>query len=555
MSKISLMNVPFDDTYDNVIDFATANAQRTYFDSIVEQEFEDVTIVRELRTVRVNGNYNLMQDYNYCMYVNDIDDVDRIYYAFIRSARWAGIDCVEFELELDYYQTYMFSHTLGESFIERALVDRYTKLSDGSTIPNRSNLLELEQINLGDFYKVTEYKKIQYLKQNASESRTLYFMWVISTDNIGGFSEVGAPSQFSVLCLPFTSPVKQDLYFTNNNKPLADITEFYNKYAQQPATVSIFITRNLPVEGLNITGNIITDTGIGFLYDGDTKALTINLDYTSDMIAIDDFNITFTDSEVKLDCYPYTYYVLTINRGNEISIFPQYISNLKIFNVINVYYALSVGGIQKEGAAIDNYLADKKQYMSINNAISECPLITDAYINFLRNQKASFTAGLASGVVGNVLGAVGAGVSKNPVGVVSGIAGTATTIGQAVGNIIDIKNTPDKVSKVGNDYIFDIITHTSGITIYKYEVPKEVKDRLRRYFQAYGYAINELRKPNTKSRTTWDYIKTIGAQVGGNITEEVKSKLRNIYDHGVRIWHNPANYCNYDINNREVSLS
>ena len=53
-----------------------------------------------------------------------------------------------------------------------------------------------------------------------------------------------------------------------------------------------------------------------------------------------------------------------------------------------------------------------------------------------------------------------------------------------------------------------------------------------KYFSMYGYKINDLKLPNISGRSNWNYVKTIGCNILGDIPQEdmekIKRKKKNI---------------------------
>lgn len=70
------------------------------------------------------------------------------------------------------------------------------------------------------------------------------------------------------------------------------------------------------------------------------------------------------------------------------------------------------------------------------------------------------------------------------------------------------------------------------------------------YFDLYGYQTNKLKVPNLWNRPSWNYVKTIDANIIGNIPQQDLQALRNMFDNGVTLWHNPYTFLDYSQNNR-----
>ena len=53
-------------------------------------------------------------------------------------------------------------------------------------------------------------------------------------------------------------------------------------------------------------------------------------------------------------------------------------------------------------------------------------------------------------------------------------------------------------------------------------------------------------------RKNWNYIKTIGANIEGNIPEDDLNELKAIFNNGVTIWHKASTYLDYSQDNSIV---
>ena len=76
-----------------------------------------------------------------------------------------------------------------------------------------------------------------------------------------------------------------------------------------------------------------------------------------------------------------------------------------------------------------------------------------------------------------------------------------------------------------------------------------------RYFDRFGYKIQETKIPNITGRTYWNYIK-IGNNdrfASGNIQTKFLDTINRIAQSGVTIWHNHANIGNFNLNNTIVT--
>ena len=73
-----------------------------------------------------------------------------------------------------------------------------------------------------------------------------------------------------------------------------------------------------------------------------------------------------------------------------------------------------------------------------------------------------------------------------------------------------------------------------------------------KYFSMYGYKVNDLKLPNISGRSNWNYVKTIGCNILGDIPQEDMEKIKSIFNNGVTFWHNPNTFLDYSQSNNIV---
>lgn len=124
-------------------------------------------------------------------------------------------------------------------------------------------------------------------------------------------------------------------------------------------------------------------------------------------------------------------------------------------------------------------------------------------------------------------------------------------IGLTNAKLEDINNIPPTISNLGNNALFDLGNKVNGVYVICKTIRDEYSERLETYFKMFGYKVNTLEIPNTKSRESFNYIKTIDAKINGNIPNNYLNVLKGIFDKGVTIWHT-NDVGNYDVANSEV---
>jgi hypothetical protein len=65
----------------------------------------------------------------------------------------------------------------------------------------------------------------------------------------------------------------------------------------------------------------------------------------------------------------------------------------------------------------------------------------------------------------------------------------------------------------------------------------------------FGYKVNTVKVPNIAGRPRWNYVKTVGANIAGNIPADAMANIKLMYDNGLRFWKNPSEMFNYSLYN------
>ena len=65
------------------------------------------------------------------------------------------------------------------------------------------------------------------------------------------------------------------------------------------------------------------------------------------------------------------------------------------------------------------------------------------------------------------------------------------------------------------------------------EIAKAIDD----FFSIYGYRVGEIKVPNMTGRKSWNYVKTNGAGVVGDVPSPVLAQVNSLFDRGITFWH------------------
>lgn len=123
-------------------------------------------------------------------------------------------------------------------------------------------------------------------------------------------------------------------------------------------------------------------------------------------------------------------------------------------------------------------------------------------------------------------------------------------IKQQMAQIEKQKLLPDNASLSSNNATlmgYDLINKN---IFTRYTIKKQFAERIDKFFDMYGYLTNNVKIPNLNNRPNWNYVKTIGANILGNIPQQDLQALKNMFDNGITLWHNKDTFLDYSQNNR-----
>ena len=103
----------------------------------------------------------------------------------------------------------------------------------------------------------------------------------------------------------------------------------------------------------------------------------------------------------------------------------------------------------------------------------------------------------------------------------------------------DMKSIPNTMISMGSDVYYGLANGQFRVCLYRMGLHEEVYQRLGDYFHMYGYKQNKVLPifNMTRSRYYFNYIKTIGCNITGDIPRKYLNKLKSIFDNGVTLWH------------------
>lgn len=97
----------------------------------------------------------------------------------------------------------------------------------------------------------------------------------------------------------------------------------------------------------------------------------------------------------------------------------------------------------------------------------------------------------------------------------------------------------------------DVLFSSNNLTFkfFQMSIKREYAELIDGYFTMYGYKVNKIKTPNVTGRKYWNYVKTIGANIEGDIPQGDLQQIKNIFNNGITFWHDTDNFLNYNNNN------
>ena len=167
-------------------------------------------------------------------------------------------------------------------------------------------------------------------------------------------------------------------------------------------------------------------------------------------------------------------------------------------------------------------------------------------------------------LTGNIIGAGISGVAMNPIGMGSSMSGVINDsldlarldknhefyIQNQMAQIEKQKMMPDTVNMGASNSTLMGYGKIDKNIFTRYSISAQFAQKIDKFFDMYGYLTNERKTPNLNNRTYWNYVKTIGANITGNIPQYDLQTIKTMFDNGITLWHNTSYFLDYSQNNR-----
>lgn len=565
-SDIFILKSPLQIDNKNQLTFTNATAQYNYFSSLTKMELEDATYMRKDGVLRYDGNFEDIVTYNYCMYKNT-HYKNKWFYAYIIGMEYKNDNCTYIYLKSDVWQTWQFDLTFKASYIEREMLSSLNDTPGANLVPEN---LETGEYKVGATATFTELEPY-YIVAYASD--TLQFVVLGTSTDPANLSSIAEGHQFSVNGIP------NSVYFIccTTLAAYSNLTIALSGGNQSEHIVAAFTVPNLATTGIKyqmkakITGTTnYTNIADTYVLGGKATATTKTL--TSTPTTLDGYQ----PKNAKLRQYPFMYLGYNPVQGSsKIFRYEDFTNGTPSFKIISevnpnpsVYFIpqnyrgktgdsmsdlASLNGYPQLATRVDIYnswLAENSGIINVQAKQAETNAIYD-----INSSTVSMFTGIANMFAGGINGGVG--------GIASGFTGT---INSAQDILRTTKNydyyiqsinaqkerqqmLPDNVTLGGSNATLLGYELLDDNIFTRYTIKSQFAKRVDDFFTMYGYATNELKIPNLNNRSNWNYVKTAGANIIGDVPETDLQEIKALFNEGITLWHTTTYFLDYSQNN------
>lgn len=162
---------------------------------------------------------------------------------------------------------------------------------------------------------------------------------------------------------------------------------------------------------------------------------------------------------------------------------------------------------------------------------------------------------VASGVgvpAGGAMGAFGlstveaAGIGMAASGVGKGMSAVQQEVGRTA-EIAAQKKVPNHISGQSSSNSLQGLDRNMGGYM-RMGLNRKSAERLDAFFDVFGYQVDTVKAPNLIGRRSWNYVKTVGANMSGDVPADRLGAMNSRLDEGMTFWHN-ADVGNYSLDN------
>lgn len=528
-SELYFCNVNFDDKGQHVTSDVSLfsklinNAKHTLY---------NYSYIKAEESLQVNLTLGELENCNYVIFDNSPQE--KIKGAFIENVQYINENLSKVFIKIDYFHSYFHQVNLKPSFVERehVLTDIPGKhtLDEGLEIGNY--VQSSAEVNLYNgessvLMMINALPKQGVLKEDGSYDESLLSSF--ANKIFGAFESVKGGVYDGVVCsnkiLVFSSQY--------NGDKLYRLLKTFNDLGGTDFVQAIYLAPSDFIQG----GSKNYSNGQEYKYSPYPVEVKKTVHFGQDLDG-------YYPKNKKLLCYPYNFARMQNGCGTVKEIkFENNLNNTqKVFGTLDFK---SVGVVTTPAPVVKTFLIsneyfDEDDYITKSGWI-QIPWNSNAFNAWLANNGGNLT----SQIVGT-LATVGMAVATKGSSILGGMAvGRVGDIINSIGNFVDKSKDISRSKGSQSGGVVDQWRAQMCTTVQRYTIKKEYAKIIDDFFSKFGYKVNEFKIPNVKSRNVFNYVKTNGLNLTGDVPEKAKEIIKNYFDNGLTIWHNYESMYNY----------
>ena len=538
-----LVGVHLNPNQENTLYFEGPSIRDSYFDRFVYRTYDAQTYSRPTKkSVKIQDNAGTLYRCQYMRFRNGNAFGGVWLYAFVDAVEYINNNTCEVFYTIDDMITWFPWCSLRECFVEREIPSADTPYT---------NFVD-ENLNIGADYVVQMHNTIDLNQKVVVVAST---RWI--NDSEGHSAQIESainttiPNALKYEFFIETAPTTQGGQIAYKNwkgQSFQDRLEDYMGDDDNPDNVTY----------IAMMPKICYDQSF---QDGHVTPEVYNLPFPQNNL------FDYVPKNKKLLNYPYRCIRVSNNSGQ------SNIYKYELFNLIQESDTIDFGIVSSflgNGSA----LMYPYTYARVEHAYEQgltlanfptIPWANDAYQAYLAQNKASINTSVLSSVVTGLGGmaSIGLGIASlagtmgastpASISMITGgaltVAHSGTSIASTLAKSEDAKAIPDTVRGLTQtDYINAASGHLQ-YDIYCISIRPEYAKVIDDFFSAFGYALHEIKIPDIKSRPKWNYVKTQGCVVVGDVPADALANISAIFDRGIRFWKDMSYIGDYTLNN------
>ena len=544
-----LRGVKCDPDYQNTLTWANVTKQFNYFSSLAFYKFEKASdnelsyIFYGDGKIRIGLKNTSVFDCDYIMFQNP-DFENKWFYAFVTGVEYVNNVTTQINFEIDVMQTWFPTISINKCFVEREHVADDTiglHTVDEGLDHGTLDVINSGELNLtGAYGSLNDFSIVFETSFNPKNSGADY----VQLYTIGNVERSTAFIAFD------RANFKNAVWFVR----------WINYHGLSGGVVSVFLYPTVFIKD--------TPQKIPFIMPSASAGQEETTVFWEATIITDiktfvqrpNINLLnnrrlkdYSPNNNKLLCYPYCFFKISNTTGKTMDIRYELINSST--DGISINYAQQLSPSAVLTGEILGYNGDTKfgyNAIPVNSTIS-IGYSYDTYTDFLALNKNSLASEFENKVIG-ILPAVAAGYTSG------GGAGAANAGLGYIFNLLQWENTKSAqladidarpAAHVGGsgDSSYNALQSRFSLVYYAFAVRPEYAKIIDNYLSMFGYKVLREKVPETVSRQNWNYVKTVGATISGNIPADDSRKICSLLDRGITLWHNPSTMLNYSLDN------